>query len=99
MILHLYLPYKSERITPTKRLLLAFLAALMLVGCGAQGAGNDSETKPNDENTADSAEVQTLAQTDEAETAPADETDNADDESEIATDSADTAEELPDNEP
>ena len=74
-----------------KRLLLAFLTALMLVGCGAAGVGNDPETKPNDENTADPAEAQTEAQTNEAETAPADE-------SEIATDSADAAEALPDGE-
>lgn len=73
-----------------KRLLLAFLAALMPVGCGAQGVGNDSETKPNDENPAESAEVQIQAQTDEAETAQTDE-------SEIVTDSA--SEELPDSEP
>lgn len=58
----------------------------MLVGCGVAGVGNDSETKPNDENTADSAEAQTQAQTDKAETAPTDE-------SESTTDS------LPDGEP
>lgn len=73
-----------------KRLLLAFLAALMLVGCGTAGVGNVSETKPNDVNTADPAVAQTQAQTDEAEIAPTDE-------SESNTDIA--AEELPDNEP
>ncbi len=73
-----------------KRLLLAFLAALMLVGCGPAGVGNNPETKPNDENTADPAEAQTEAQTNEAETTPTDE-------SESTTDLAD--EELPDGEP
>lgn len=73
-----------------KRLLLAFLTALMLVGCGAAGVGNDPETKPNGENTTESAEVQTQAQMVETETAPTDE-------SKITTDLAD--EELSDNEP
>lgn len=72
-----------------KRLLLAFLAALMLVGCGVAGVENDSETKPNDENTTEPAEVQTQAQMVETETAPTDE-------SKITTDLAD--EELPDGE-
>ncbi len=57
-----------------KRLFLAFLAALMLVGCGAAGVGNDSKTKPNDENTTEPAEVQTQAQMVETETAPTNET-------------------------
>lgn len=61
----------------------------MLVGCGAAGVGNDPETKPNDENTADPAEAQTEAQTNETETAPTDE-------AEITTDLVD--EELSDNE-
>lgn len=72
-----------------KRLLIAFLAALMLVGCGSVGVGNDSETKPNDENTTEPAEAQTQAQTVEAETAPTDE-------AESFTDLVD--EELPDSE-
>ena len=62
-----------------KRLLPAFLATLMLVGCGAAGVGNDSETKPNGENTAESAEMQTQAQTDYAETAPTDESESSTD--------------------
>ena len=45
----------------------------MLVGCRSVGVGNDSETKPNGENTTESAEVQTQAQTDDAETEPTDE--------------------------
>ena len=81
-----------------KRLLLAFLTALMLVGCGSAGVGNDSETKPNDENTTEPAEVQTQAQTEMAETNSVDETENTDGESEIVTDSADSTEALPDGE-
>ena len=72
-----------------KRLLFAFLAALMLVGCGSVGVENDPETKPNDENATEPAEVQTQAQTENTETVPTDE-------SESTTDLAD--EELPDGE-
>ena len=81
-----------------KRLLLAFLAASIHVGCGSVGIGNDPERKPKDENTADPAEAQ-QAQTEMAETKPAEETDSTNDTSEIAADSADTTEALPDGEP
>ncbi len=74
-----------------KRLLLAFLAALMLVGCGVAGVENDPETKPNDENATEPAEVRTQALTEMAESAQTDEL-------EIATDSTDTTEALPDGE-
>ncbi len=92
-ILHLYLPYKFEMRTPIKRLLLALLAALMLVGCGAVG----SETIPKRNRMTKT--LQNLPkckrrlkhQTGDVETEPTDE-------SEIATDSADTTEALPDSE-